>query len=274
MTSHLEKTSMRYLLTLALMFSQALAFAQGIPAKTNPPRLVNDYTGNTLSKAELNALEQKMLAYEDSTSTQVSILIVETLNGYEVVDFAQQTAQSWGIGRADKENGVFILVSINDRKAAIVTGYGMEGSITDAATYTIREDYMNPRFKEGNFYKGLDDATTVIFQLASGEYSSDEVAGGKNRGDGGNGFPFGLLFILFFFIIPALVGKRRRGSVGSRSIPWWVWLMMGSGGGGGRHNNWDNFKGGGGGFGGGGGGGGFGGFGGGSFGGGGSGGSW
>jgi uncharacterized protein len=273
MTSHLEKTSMRYLLTLALIFSQALAFAQGIPAKPNPPKLVNDYTGNTLSKAELNALEQKMRAYEDSTSTQVSILIVETLNGYEVVDFAQQTAQSWGIGRSDKENGVFILVAIQDRKAAIVTGYGMEGSITDAATFTIREDYMNPRFKEGNFYKGLDDATTVIFQLASGEYTSDEVAGGKNRGSGGKSFPFGLLFILFFFIIPALVGKRRRGSVGSRSIPWWVWLMMGSGGGNNRHDHWDNFKGGGGGFGGGGGGG-FGGFGGGSFGGGGSGGSW
>jgi uncharacterized protein len=272
MTSHLEKTSMRYLLTLALIFSQALAFAQGIPAKPDPMRLVNDYTGNTLPKAELNALEQKMLAYEDSTSTQVSILIVETLNGYEVVDFAQQTGQSWGIGRADKENGVFIVVSINDRKAAIVTGYGMEGSITDAATFTIREDYMNPRFEEGNFYKGLDDATTVIFQLASGEYTADEVAGGTNRGSGGKGFPFGLLFILFFFIIPGLVGKRRKGSFGSRGIPWWALLMMGSGGGGNR-NNWDSFKGGGGGFGGGGGGG-FGGFGGGSFGGGGSGGSW
>jgi uncharacterized protein len=261
---------MRYLLTFALLFTHLLGFAQGLPPKPNPPKLVNDYTKNTLSQGELNALEQKMLAYEDSTSTQVSILIVDDIGDYEVVDFAQQTAQNWGIGRADRENGIFILVSINDRKAAIVTGYGMEGSITDAATFTIREDYMNPRFGEGNFYKGLDDATDVIFQLASGEYTADEVASGKNRG---KGFPFGLLFILFFFIIPGLVGKRRRGGIGSRGIPWWAWLMMGSGGGGHRNDNWDNFKGGGGGFGGGGGGG-FGGFGGGSFGGGGSGGSW
>lgn len=266
---------MRYLLTIALIFSQAFAFAQGIPERPNPMRLVNDFTGTTLSSAEANTLEQKLLNYEDTTSTQVAILIVESLDGYEVVDFAQQTADKWAVGQANKDNGIFIVVSINDRKAAIVTGYGMEGSITDAATYTIREDYMNPRFREGNFYKGLDDATTVIFKLASGEYTSDEVASGKT-GDGGGGFPFFTLFILFFFIIPAIVGRKRGNSHGSRGIPWWVWLMMGSGGG--NHNDkWDNFRGGGGSFGGGsgfGGGGGFGGFGGGSFGGGGSGGSW
>ena len=261
---------MRYLLTIAFIFSQVLAFAQGIPEKPREKRLVNDFTGTILSAQEANTLERKLLNYEDTTSTQVSILIVESLNGYEVVDFAQQTAEKWGVGQEEKDNGIFIVVSINDRKAAIVTGYGMEGAITDAATYTIREDYMNPRFREDNFYKGLDDATTVIFKLASGEYTSDEVANGK--GSGGRGFPFFTLFILFFFIIPALVGKRRGRSFGSRGIPWWAWLMMGSGGG--NHNDkWDNFRGGGGSFGGGGGGG-FGGFGGGSFGGGGSGGSW
>jgi uncharacterized protein len=264
---------MRYLLTFAFIFTQFMGLAQGIPAKPNPMRLVNDNTENTLSQGEANALEQKLRAYEDSTSTQVAILIVDDLAGYEVVDFAQQTGDSWGIGRADKENGVFIVVSINDRMAAIVTGYGMEGAITDAATLTIREDYMNPRFGEGNFYKGLDDATTVIFQLASGEYTSADVASGNNRGGGSKGFPFGLLFILFFFIIPGLVGKRRRGGIGSRGIPWYAWLLIGSAAGGHRNNNWDSFKGGGGSFGGGGGGG-FGGFGGGGFGGGGSGGSW
>lgn len=263
---------MRYLLTITLIFCQALAFAQGIPERPNPPRLVNDFTGTTLSAAEINALERKLVNYEDTTSTQVSILIVESLNGYEVSDFTQQTADKWEIGQASKDNGVFIVVSISDRKAAIQTGYGMEGSITDAATYTIREDYMNPRFGEGNFYQGLDDATTVIFKLASGEYTSDEVASGKT-GDGGGGFPFFTLFILFFFIIPALVGKKRGRSHGSRGIPWWSLLLMGSAVGN-RNSNWDSFRGGGGSGFGGGGGGGFGGFGGGGFGGGGSGGSW
>lgn len=274
---------MRNLLVILFISISSLGFAQqGIPDAPNPPRLVNDYTGRTLSQQELRALENKMLGYEDSTSTQVSILIVESLNGYEVVDFAQRTAQKWKVGTA-KDNGVFIVVSINDRMAAIVTGYGLEGSITDAATYTIREDYMNPRFKEGNFYKGLDDATEVIFKLASGEYKAETF--GQNRkknsdGDGGSGFPFFFLFFLFFFIIPAIVGRRRGRGIGSRGIPWWAWLMMGNSMGNNRRNDdWDNFRGGGGMFGGGGsgfggGGGGFGGFGGGSFGGGGSGGSW
>lgn len=274
---------MRNLLVILFISISSLGFAQtGIPDAPNPPRLVNDYTGRTLSQQELQALENKMLGYEDSTSTQVSILIVESLNGYEVVDFAQRTAQKWKVGTT-KDNGVFIVVSINDRMAAIVTGYGLEGSITDAATYTIREDYMNPRFKEGNFYKGLDDATEVIFKLASGEYKAETF--GQNRkknsdGDGGSGFPFFFLFFLFFFIIPAIVGRRRGRGIGSRGIPWWAWLMMGNSMGNNRRNDdWDNFRGGGGMFGGGGsgfggGGGGFGGFGGGSFGGGGSGGSW
>ena len=130
---------------------------------------------------------------------------------------------------------------------------------------------MNPRFQEGDFYRGLDDATDVIFKLASGEFTADQVAKGRRRGDGGKGIPFGFLFILFFFILPAIAGRRRRRGIGTRGIPWWAWLMMGSsmGGHNRRDNNWDNFRGGGGGF-----GGGFGGFGGGSFGGGGSGGSW
>jgi uncharacterized protein len=92
-------------------------------------------------------LERKLLAYEDTTSTQVAILIVNSLNGYEVVDYAQRVGQNWGVGQANRDNGVFIVVAVQDRKAAIVTGYGMEGAITDAATYTIREEYMNPRFR-------------------------------------------------------------------------------------------------------------------------------
>lgn len=161
---------MRNLIIILLLSVSTLGFAQsGIPDAPTPPRLVTDLTGSTLSNQELRALENKMLGYEDSTSTQVAILIVASLGGYEVVDFAQRTGEKWRVGTS-RDNGVFIVVSINDRKAAIVTGYGMEGSITDAATFTLREDYMNPRFQEGNFYKGLDDATTAIFKLASGEF--------------------------------------------------------------------------------------------------------
>jgi len=272
---------MRNLLLILFLSISSLGFAQrGIPDPPNPPRLVNDLTKSTLSEREVNALENKLLGYEDSTSTQVAILIVESLNGYEVVDFGVRVFNNWKIGRGNEDNGVLITVSIKDRMASIVTGYGMEGAITDAATYTIREEYMNPRFKEGKFYEGLDAATDVIFKLASGEYKAETFAQNRRRKDndgGGTALRFIIPFFFFVFVLPAIFGRRRGRGIGTRGIPWWVWLMMGSGGNH-KHNDWDNFKGGRGGFGGGsgfgGGGGGFGGFGGGMSGGGGSGGSW
>ncbi len=271
---------MRYRLVVALLLTSITVFGQGIPEKPalRDQRLVNDFSGTTLSRGEVDRLERKLRIYNDSTSTQVVIMIVESLNGYEVADFAQRTAQEWGIGQRGKDNGVLILVALKERQMNINTGYGMEGVIPDAAAFRIIEDQMKPNFRSNNFYRGLDEATDVIFKLASGEYTADQVIRGRrsnSSSDGERGFPFGFLFILFFFIIPALLGRRRsRNSIGRRSFPWWIFLL--GNGGSGRRNDWDNFRGGGGGFGGGSGfgGGGFGGFGGGSFGGGGASGSW
>lgn len=283
-TFHLAKTNMRNLIIILFLSVSELGFAQtGIPDAPNPPRLVNDLTGSTLSQQELRALENKMLGYEDSTSTQVSILIVESLNGYEIADFGVRTFNEWKIGGQDVNNGILITVAMAERRMNITTGYGMEGSIPDAAAFTIIEEYMKPRFRNNDYYGGLNKATDVIFELASGEYTAEQFAQNRRRARGegdGKGLPFGLLFILFFFIIPAIVGRRRRRAIGSRGLPWWAWLMMGSSMGSGRRDNdWDNFRGGGGMFGGGGGsgfggGGGFGGFGGGMSGGGGASGSW
>ena len=188
----------RVLIVIFFLSSFSIWAQRDLPEKPNPPRLVNDLTSYTLSASEQGILERKLLAYEDSTSTQVAILIVNNLNGYEVVDYAQGVGEKWGVGTGNKDNGVLIVVAIQDRKAAIVTGYGMEGSITDAATYTIREDYMNPRFQQGNFFEGLDDATDIIFKLASGEYKADQVARGGEIKREDKGFPFSFLFILSF----------------------------------------------------------------------------
>ncbi len=214
-----------------------------------------------------------MLRYEDTTSTQVAILLVNTTSPYDIGDYGQRTAQAWGIGSV-KDNGVFIVVAVNDRKIHIATGYGMEGAIPDAATFTIIKNYIQPNFRAGNYYAGLDQATSAIFGLASGEFTAEQLSGGGKK-------PFNwgfiIMFILFFVVFPYF-SRNRRGyqDYGSRGIPWWL-LMGGLGS---RGSGWNDFNGGGGSFGGGGsggfggGGGGFGGFGGGSFGGGGASGGW
>lgn len=229
------------------------AFAKDVPAKSN--RLVNDYT-NTLSASEVSALETKLRGYYDSTSTQIAVVIENSLEGDDLFDYCQRLAEGWGIGEKGKNNGVLLYVAIGDRKARIHTGYGMEATITDAMSTRIRTQQMNPAFKAGNYYQGLDDATTTIMQLASGEFVNDKEDKPLQKRPS-----FLVIFIIIIIIIILFSrggggrGNRSRGGLGG---PIFWGGTFGSGG----------FSGGGGG------GGGFGGFGGGGFGGGGSGGSW
>lgn len=247
------------LIAVCGLFSADL-FAKEVPAKATT--LVNDYAG-VLSSEEKSALEQKLVAYFDSTSTQIAIVIENSLDGDDLFDYSQRLATAWGIGEKGKNNGLLIYVTVEDRKARIHTGYGMEATVTDAMTTRIRTEQMNPNFKAGNFYEGLDEATTTVMQLASGEYVNDRPH------EKGKGKKFSwVTFIILAIIIVTFLSRGGRGGGGRRSGGWGgpvFWGTLGSGG----------FSGGsGGGFSGGGGGGGFGGFGGGGFGGGGSGGSW
>lgn len=267
-------TSSAMIRLLFLVLLATSVYAQDIPPAPDPPRLVNDFA-KVLSESELASLQRKLNAYHDSTSTQITVVIVKSLRGYEVMDYAYRIGEQWGVGQKGKNNGVVVLVAIDDRKAAIATGYGLEGAIPDIATRHIRENQMNPNFREGNFYKGLDEATTTIMKLASGEYSAEDM---KPSVPGAAYFILVFIFIVIVIVILAAVSGRRRNHIGSKGLNFWtaLWLMsqMGRGGRGGRGggSGWGGGFGGGG-FGGGSGGG-FGGFGGGSFGGGGSGGSW
>jgi len=252
---------------IAILFLSVISYAQELPKNTN--KLVNDFT-NTLSAAEKSALTRKLNAYNDSTSSQVVILIVEDYNGYEAVDYTTRVGQNWGIGQKNKDNGILISVAMNEKKMAIVTGYGMEDRITDAATTTIRETYMKPAFRNGNYYKGLDDATTIIFDLAAGKYAADKLANNNT----GKGIGLGS-FLIIFFIIISIISRFRRAKnhhmSGRGNGLSFLALMMMMGSGNQHGGSYNDFNSGGGSFGG---GSGFGGFGGGSFGGGGSGGSW
>ena len=255
------KTTKRYNLLLGLLL--VLIFGTGLqaqlPSPSNPPRLVNDYTG-TLNASQINTLEHKLVAYNDSTSTQILVLLVDDLQGYSIEQYATEIGHSWGVGQKDKGNGVVILVKPkkgSERgEVNISTGYGMEQYVTDATGKNIIEKEMIPAFKEGDYYTGIDNAVNVIMALCSGKFTQDEY----NDGEGLPGW-LTLLFIIAVIIVfikfSSGSGQNYSGG-GSRTI----WIPMGGGYGGGF--------GGGGGFS----GGGFGGFGGGGFGGGGASGSW
>lgn len=261
-----------FLITLLFSVSFFAGIAQNVPARPSPPRLVNDYT-NTLTEDQKAALEQKLVAYDDSTSNQVAIVIVPTTNDYAPVDYAVKLGREWGIGNKKNNNGVVVLVVKDDHQVFIAPGYGLEGALPDITVKSIIDNEILPNFRNDDFYRGLDRGTTAIFKAAAGEYKAP--AGYRSsKGKGGGGSLLGVIIIVI--IILMLVGRGGRGGGGMMSRRGYgdfaTGAILGSmlGGGQGR-GSW-----GGGGFGGGssGGGGGFGGFGGGSFGGGGSGGSW
>lgn len=260
----------RNLFFLFFIFSAFILEAQTFPEKPN--RLVNDYT-NTLSAAEISHLEQKLVAFDDSTSTQIAVVLIKSLEGYDVADYAVRLAQNWGIGGNKNDNGVLVLASIGDRKVTIQTGYGVEGALPDAIARRIIENEIKPNFKAGNYFGGLDQGTSAIISYTKGEYK--EARKRPEEGKGPSGFVIFLIILAIIFLISKKGGGGGSQVIGRRGAasPFW-WMLMGSGLGGGNRGGggFGGFSGGSGGFGGG--GGGFGGFGGGSFGGGGASGSW
>ena len=263
---------MKRILLITCLLISFCAFTQGIkkvvPQRSTPARLVNDLA-NVLTPEQEQALEQKLVAYDDSTSTQIAVVTIASTQDYPIEDVGLEILRQWGVGNKEKDNGVVILAAIEDRNITIRTGYGMEGAVPDITAKNIIENDILPQFREGNYYRGLDNATSSIFRAAAGEYKAP--AGYAERGRGRGGVSMGkiiLAFIILWFILGMFGGGRGGGGMMSRrgyrrwgSGP--VIIPGGFGGGG-----WS----GGGGFGGG--GGGFGGFGGGGGGGGGASGSW
>ena len=206
-----------------------------------------------LTPDQKTQLEQKLIQYADSTSTQIVVATILTTNGEDIGYYATNWAHKWGIGQADKDNGVLILVAKDDRRMTIRTGYGMEHILTDALSRRIIETNMAPHFREGDYYGGLDEATTAIMQVFAGEYDAEP----KEEGGSIVGAIIFFIFLLFIIII-IIKGANNKGSSGS-SGDFFGPIILSSGGRGTWGGGFGGGSSGGGGFGGGFGGGGFGG---------------
>lgn len=256
--------------TLVCLWCTSLAVPAAIPERPSPPRLVNDLAG-LFTAAERAQLEQKLVAFNDTTSNQIVVLTVPDLGGQEASAFAFQVGETWQVGQAKFDNGIVVLVKPKPAngygEVFIAVGYGLEGALPDAVCKTIVEQEMIPHFRYNNYYEGVAAALSVIMPIAGGEYSSDAYMNSN-----GAALPVIIVFLLLVVVAIVVTAKRNNTptNTGSGRKPgdfftWWMLGRMSSGGR--RHGgSWGGSSGG---F-----GGGFGGFGGGSFGGGGAGGRW
>lgn len=236
-----------------------MAIGQKIPARPSPPKLVNDYT-KTLTPDQAQTLEDKLVAFDDSTSTQIAVVLVPSLDGYDISEYALKLGRDWGVGGKEFSNGVVLLIATGDRKINISTGYGVEGALPDITASHIIEDIIKPNFKGNDYYRGIDEGTNAIIKSVKGEYNTPRD---KKQAPSAATIIFIIILIIVFLAISSGKGGDGGGTFMSRRG------YRGFGGpviwGGGSGSGWGGGSSSGGGFGG---------FGGGSFGGGGASGSW
>lgn len=267
----LQKKNTPAFLTLLIcfLFTQ-ISFAQfDIPEKPAFQTSVYDYA-NVLSATEKAQLEEKLIKYSDSTTTQIVVITIESLKGEDIGILTPKWGQTWGIGGTEKnDNGVIILLAKAERKIWISAGYGLEDRLTAGIGGEITRNIIIPEFKAGSYYKGLDKGTDAIIDVFKGKYKGERKQQTKEKG-----FPI-LPLIVIVVIIFVLISRNKNSggnsghSGGGPSLLDVIILSSlgrNSGGGGFGGSSGGGFGGGGGGFGGG--------FGGGGFSGGGSGGDW
>ena len=253
---------MRKIISLFLVCFTALFTWSQIPTAPNPPRFFNNFSQTGIISEEQGAeLEAMLDQFEQETSNEITVVIVDDIDGDEAWRYAAELGEKWGVGKADKDNGIVILVKPTKEKGGhqvfISPGRGLEGAVTDISCGEIVDNELIPNFKKGDYFTGIKNAIVVLAKMAKGEINEKSYRKAIHKNDLVSSI-FGFLLIIVLVIL--LIRKGGRGGNGTTF---------------GRGGFFVGGFGAGGGFGGGSsGGGGFGGFGGGSFGGGGSGGSW
>ncbi|OGF26649.1 hypothetical protein A2477_01790 [Candidatus Falkowbacteria bacterium RIFOXYC2_FULL_47_12] len=176
-----------------------------------PTGFVNDFAGVIIvDDGTQQALEEKLVNFEKETSNEISVVTIQSLQGDYIENFAVKLFQEWGIGKAKQDNGVLVLVAVEDRKMRIEVGYGLEGALTDAQSNWIINNEMKPAFQAGKYGEGISLAVDKIIGATRGEYVPSESNGG------GSGWDWN--FILWVVIF----GFMWLGSILGRSKTWWA----------------------------------------------------
>jgi uncharacterized protein len=175
----MSKLSKRVLVALGMFALLAVASAIDVPYLSGR---VND-NANLLDPSTRATLEAVLAAYEDSTTNQIAILTIPSLGGTTIEEYGLKVAETWKLGKKGVDNGALLLVAKDDRKIRIEVGYGLEGSLTDAACSYIINSIILPKFRDGNFSEGIASGVDAMIRAADGNLdtesagSSEDLAG-------------------------------------------------------------------------------------------------
>lgn len=247
--SRFQQSLSALLLSIAFILCLSpTAAAQNLPSE--PSGHVNDYA-HMLSDSDQQRLETKLRNYRDTTTTVIAIAMLKNLNGISIEETATTLFNDWKMWQGNKDNGVLIVVAKEERKMRIEVGYGLEGAIPDIMAGRIIRQIMNPNFKRGNYYKGLDKATSALIQLATGEFEGQLTEQSSQEDDMASYIIFAI-FVIFVIYSSSRKGRgkgkgRKRNTLGPAGF-----IFLGGGGfggdsfGGGSSGGFGGFSGGGG----------------------------
>ncbi len=207
-----------YIFCFCILISVGFS-ARAYSSPGKPAGFVNDYAG-TLNSSEKADLSAKLTQFSKDTSNEISVVIIKSLDGDTIENYAVKLFEDWKIGKDKKDNGVLLLVAIDDRKMRIEVGYGLEGALPDATAYQIVNNTLKPAFQTGDYYTGINAGVDKIMAATRGEYTADPVS--KNSQSGGLSFDTIIAIIIGLFYV--LMGLWRYLA---KSKSWWQGGVIG-----------------------------------------------
>lgn len=185
---------------------------------------VSDYAG-LLSSVEAQTLDQKLRAYDQKTTNQIVVLIIQSLKSEPIESFGIKVMDKWKPGQKGKDNGIILIIAKEDRKTRIEVGYGLEPSLTDLECALILENIVKSNFRAGKYYEGINEAVDAIFKTLSGSFNATvRVAAGNNT----KGNPskneensVALVIVILMVLVPFIIIWKTHPSVSGKHSEWW-----------------------------------------------------
>lgn len=209
---------MKYFLLLFFLTTSFVTFSQ----RDIPPHggvWVHD-DANILSPSTKAELEAVLKHHRDSTSNQIAVLLVPSLDGDDIDDYANRVFQEWKLGDEKKDNGVLFLIAMQDKKMRIEVGYGLEGTLTDALSSRINRNEVSPYFRTGDYENGVKAGVVAIIKAIQGTYVNEDPPTSRRKGKRS---PLGSIIIIIIILV---VMSRRKGGGGGGG-GYWSAAMLG-----------------------------------------------